>query len=134
MRGAAGRDSALPIRFPSNSKTFSKSNGSEAPNQKEEQMITDNFWASYQDRARKQRELLQFERADMLRNLRTVGIRAIKGTYDAYGDSGNVEDITIQPAEIDISNRMENRIKDLVWDMAYGLHPALRIMMAGLEN
>ena len=90
-------------------------------------MNTENLWASYQDRARKQRELLQFERADMLRKLRTVGIRAIKGTYDAYGDSGNVEDITIQPAEIDISNRMENRIKDLVWDMAYGLHP-------GFEN
>ncbi len=90
-------------------------------------MFTEDFMTRYQDRERKRRELLHFERADMLRNLRAVGITAITGTYDAYGDSGNVEDITIQPAEIGISCRMETRIKDLVWDMAYGLHP-------GFEN
>ena len=51
--------------------------------------------------------LLLFERGDMLRSLRAAGITQTTGTYDADGDSGYVEDIAIEPAEILVSDRMD---------------------------
>ena len=90
-------------------------------------MFNENFWVDYEDMMRKQKERLFMERADILRTLRSVGITQIEGRYDAYGDSGNVEDITITPEEISASNHMGERLKDFVWRVAYGEHP-------GFEN
>lgn len=92
--------------------------------------MDDLFWnalSSYRESERKRQDKTRFERGDMLRSLRTVGVTEITGTYDAYGDSGNVEDIAIVPAEISVSDDMDSRLLDLIWDTAYGLHP-------GFEN
>ena len=43
----------------------------------------------------------------MPRSLRAAGITQTTGTYDAYGDNGNFEDIAIEPAEIRVSDRMD---------------------------
>ncbi len=69
-------------------------------------LFSDAF-TSFRDSPRKRQELLLFERGDMLRSLRAAGITQTTGTYDAYGDSGNLEDIAIEPAEIRVSDRMD---------------------------
>lgn len=86
-------------------------------------------------------------RAAMLDVLRAAGIEEVRARYDAYGDSGNVEDVVLLPAleqpeastsatdgELpfdDSDPRLElaqsTRLGDLLWSIVYALHP-------GFEN
>ena len=59
--------------------------------------------------------------------LTAQGVTQIEATYDAYGDSGNVEDISITPDSVTLDNTTDSNLRDLLWSMAYALHP-------GFEN
>lgn len=66
-------------------------------------------------------------RADLLRTCRAAGATALEAQYDAYGDSGNIEDISFVPAGIIPVGETETRLADFLWRVAYDQHP-------GFEN
>jgi hypothetical protein len=49
---------------------------------------------------------LKVSRAELLAQLRALGISEVTAEYEGYGDSGNVEDVTVQPAEVKLSERL----------------------------
>lgn len=67
------------------------------------------------------------DRAVLHAFLQSKGVTRVDAQYDAYGDSGNVEDITFTPVIVMIETAQEDALRDFIWSMAYALHP-------GFEN
>jgi hypothetical protein len=67
------------------------------------------------------------DRAVLHALLQSKGVTRIDAQYDAYGDSGNVKDITFTPVTVMIETAQEEALRDFIWSMAYALHP-------GFEN
>ena len=66
-------------------------------------------------------------RAELIAQLRAIGITEVTAAYEGYGDSGNVEDITVQPNGIEIAGDLSTKLEDFAWSFAYEHHP-------GFEN
>lgn len=66
-------------------------------------------------------------RAELIAQLRAIGITEVTAEYEGYGDSGNVEDITVQPNGIEIAGDLSTKLEDFAWSFAYEHHP-------GFEN
>ncbi|WP_068117765.1 DUF6878 family protein [Tropicimonas marinistellae] len=66
-------------------------------------------------------------RGELLPQLRALGIAEIVAEYEGYGDSGNIEDVTVQPAGIVLPNDLMTKLEDFAWSVAYHQHP-------GFEN
>lgn len=67
------------------------------------------------------------DRAVLHAFLQSKGVTRVDAQYDAYGDSGNVEDITFTPVTVMIETAQKEALRDFIWSMAYALHP-------GFEN
>ena len=52
---------------------------------------------------------LKATRAELIAQLRALGISEVTAEYEGYGDSGNVEDVTVQPAEVNCRSRLSPR-------------------------
>lgn len=70
---------------------------------------------------------LQGARAEQLKTLTALNISQVDAKYDAYGDSGNIEDITVTPKGVELDDAQETTLSDFLWSVAYQLHP-------GFEN
>jgi hypothetical protein len=70
---------------------------------------------------------LKASRAELMAQLRALGISEITAEYEGYGDSGNVEDVTVQPAEVKLPEPLATEVGDFAWSLAYHHHP-------GFEN
>lgn len=70
---------------------------------------------------------LKATRTELLAQLRALGINEVTAEYEGYGDSGNVEDVTVQPAEVKLSEALATEVGDFAWSLAYHHHP-------GFEN
>ena len=70
---------------------------------------------------------LKASRAELLAQLRALGISEVTAEYEGYGDSGNVEDVTVQPAEVQLPEPLVTAVGDFAWSLAYHHHP-------GFEN
>lgn len=66
-------------------------------------------------------------RTELLRPLRALGITDVTAEYGGYGDSGNIEDVTLQPSGIKLPDDLSARLEDFAWSFAYHQHP-------GFEN
>lgn len=66
-------------------------------------------------------------RAVLLAQLRTLGVTEVTAEYEGYGDSGNVEDITLQPNGVALPSELSSQLGDFAWALAYQQHP-------GFEN
>ena len=66
-------------------------------------------------------------RAALLSELRAIGVTSIEVQYEGYGDSGNVEDVTVQPVGIALPDELCTKVGDFAWSVAYHQHP-------GFEN
>ena len=70
---------------------------------------------------------LKATRAELIAQLCALGIREVTAEYEGYGDSGNVEDVTVQPAEVQLPEALATEVGDFAWSLAYHHHP-------GFEN
>ena len=70
---------------------------------------------------------LKETRAALIAQLRALGISEITAEYEGYGDSGNVEDVTVQPADVKLLEPLATEVGDFAWSLAYHHHP-------GFEN
>jgi hypothetical protein len=70
---------------------------------------------------------LKASRAELLAQLRARGISEVTAEYEGYGDSGNVEDVIVQPAEVQLPEPLATEVGDFAWSLAYHYHP-------GFEN
>ena len=59
--------------------------------------------------------------------MRALGVTEVAAEYEGYGDSGNVEDVTVQPAGIELPDDLRTKVEDFAWSVAYHQHP-------GFEN
>ena len=66
-------------------------------------------------------------RANLLVELRALGVSLIEIQYEGYGDSGNVKDVTPTPTTIKLAYDLNLRVETFGWDFAYALNP-------GFEN
>jgi hypothetical protein len=97
--------------------------------QKEQTMTDSNTdFASTMEKWAAERDAENTEvRAALLAQLRALGVTEVTAEYEGYGDSGNVEDITLQPTEIVIPSELSSQLDEFAWAFAYQQHP-------GLEN
>ena len=70
---------------------------------------------------------LKATRAELIVQLRALGINEVTAEYEGYGDSGNVEDVNVQPAEVQLPEALVTAVGDFAWSLAYHHHP-------GFEN
>ena len=70
---------------------------------------------------------LKASRAELLAQLRALGISEVTAEYEGYGDSGNIEDVTVQPIGIALPDDFSTKLGDFAWSVAYHQHP-------GFEN
>ncbi len=80
-------------------------------------------------RARK--EQLAADRKVILEILRQAGIARVEARYDGYGDSGNIEDVTFEPAGVQLAAGPLEELKDFLWAVPYELHPGFEINEGG---
>ena len=66
-------------------------------------------------------------RSELLPQLRAFGITEVIAEYEGYGDSGNVEDVSVQSAGIELPGDLRAKVEDFAWVFAYHHHP-------GFEN
>ena len=66
-------------------------------------------------------------RSELLPRLRALGVTEVIVEYEGYGDSGNVEDVTVQPAGIALPDDLCTKVGDFAWSVAYHRRP-------GFEN
>lgn len=59
--------------------------------------------------------------------LSSLGVAEIVAEYDAYGDSGNIESVSISPEGFEMEESLNFRLRDFLWSVVYDLHP-------GFEN
>ena len=85
------------------------------------------FYAQMLESQRRAAEQRVETRATLLSELRTLGVTNIEVQYEGYGDSGNVEDVVVNPDTITLTEDLRRRIEDFGWDFAYALIP-------GFEN
>lgn len=55
---------------------------------------------------------LKASRVELLAQLRALGISEVTAEYEGYGDSGNVEDVTVQPSEVQLSAPLATEVGD----------------------
>ncbi|MEM7730656.1 MAG: DUF6878 family protein [Pseudomonadota bacterium] len=85
-------------------------------------------YAEMMEKWRVEREAaLKAARAELIVALRVLGVAQVIAEYEGYGDSGNVEDITLQPSEVTLNDDLTRKLEDFAWSVAYNQHP-------GFEN
>ncbi|MFQ6550268.1 DUF6878 family protein [Aestuariibius sp. 2305UL40-4] len=66
-------------------------------------------------------------RTELLAALRALDVAHVIAEYEGYGDSGNVESVTLQPTGIGLAEDIATNLEDFAWSFAYHHHP-------GFEN
>ena len=70
-------------------------------------------------------------RASCLAELRRLGVERVEAGYSGYADSGNVDDIRLEPEPADMPNELHRRLDELVWRTAYLVSPGFEINDGG---
>ncbi|MXX87935.1 MAG: hypothetical protein F4213_13140 [Boseongicola sp. SB0677_bin_26] len=70
-------------------------------------------------------------RDELVRDLSAMGVTSVIATYDAYGDSGNVEHVAVKPDNVVLDDKLRELMMDFCWDVAYTEHPGFEIDAGG---
>lgn len=60
-----------------------------------------------------------------------MGVVRVEARYNGYGDSGNIEDVTLTPEAASLETDLKVKLEDLLWGTAYDLHPGFEINEGG---
>ena len=82
--------------------------------------------ADWAERERKAEEARQRERVELRDLLRAKGVERVEAGYDGYGDSGNVNQVTVSPKDVEVKE-LATRLADFIWAIAYNLNPGFEI-------
>ena len=82
--------------------------------------------ADWAERERKAKQTRQRERIELRDLLRTKGVERVEAGYDGYGDSGNVNHVTVSPTDVEVKE-LATRLADFIWAIAYNLNPGFEI-------
>ena len=85
------------------------------------------FQAQHRAAQKREAEERVQTRANLLVELRALGITQIEIRYEGYGDEGNVEDVAPTPTTLKLAYDLNLRVESFGWDFAYALNP-------GFEN
>lgn len=88
---------------------------------------TPDYATQYLEAQKKAEESRRETRAVLLSDLRALGATQVTVIYEGYGDSGNVEDVSLLPDTLKPAEDLVRRLEDFGWDFAYALSP-------GFEN
>ena len=88
----------------------------------------DSAWMRYMEECRAATAEL---RASCLAELRALGVEQVEAAYSGYGDSGNVDDIRLEPALADMQDELRRRLDELIWRTAYLVSPGFEINDGG---
>ncbi|MBO6727775.1 MAG: hypothetical protein JJ911_19110 [Rhizobiaceae bacterium] len=88
---------------------------------------TTDYMAQIAEARQKQEAALAERRKALLAALRAAGATRVIILYDGYGDSGDVNDVTIEPETVALGAEDAMALAAFGWDRAYALHP-------GFEN
>ena len=88
---------------------------------------TSDYAAQYLESQKRAQEARNETRATLLSDLRALGLLLVEIRYDGYGDSGNVEDVSVMPATLVPDTDLKRRLEEFGWAFAYALSP-------GFEN
>ena len=66
---------------------------------------------------------LAVTRDNLLSILNDLGVTEVTGEYDGYGDSGNVESVSVAPSSVTIDGTLDQSLASFIWDMAYQQSP-----------
>ena len=82
------------------------------------------IWA--EQNAARERSLAE-NRPKLRAGLQAKGGTSIWASYDACGDSGNIDDVTLLPGQIALDCKDNTALWDFLWTMVYHLHPGFEI-------
>lgn len=82
--------------------------------------------ADWDERERKAGEARRRERVELRDLLCTKGVERVEAGYDGYGDSGNVNHVTVSPTDVEVKE-LATRLADFIWAIAYNLNPGFEI-------
>ena len=82
--------------------------------------------ADWAERERKAEEARQRERVELRELLRAEGVERVEACYDGYGDSGNVNHVTVLPTNVEVKD-LAAKLADFIWAIAYNLNPGFEI-------
>lgn len=91
-----------------------------------------NYLEAWQRHRAEREDEAKSRRSVLLPKLRAAGVTELVTTYDGCGDSGNVEDVRIEPeTAAPATNAFDHEITDFVWVFAYALHTGFEINEGG---
>ena len=89
-------------------------------------MDTNDFQSRYAQMFKDREAKTTATRNSLIKELGVAGITAVSAQYSGYGDSGNVDDVTLTPP-VKLLAAVDIRLQDFIWDVAYNANP-------GFEN
>ena len=84
------------------------------------------FNETYNKYINDRKEAARIAREGLLATLRGLKVTTLTAEYSGSCDSGNVDDITLEPKH-DLAADVGAKLQDFIWDVAYNEHP-------GFEN
>lgn len=66
-----------------------------------------------------------------LAGLRQLGVSQLEADYSGYGDSGQVDNIRLQPKPDKLPDDLAEPLDDLIWRIAYQTNPGFEINSGG---
>lgn len=73
---------------------------------------------------RKEREAeIAKTRDELISKLDALGVTEVTARYEAYGDEGNVEELSTTPSDIKFDHDLEMETRNFAWSIAYDQHP-----------
>ncbi len=90
-------------------------------------MQEDETQTGYLSQQRQRNIALRAEPAKLCRILHAKGVTQVDMYYDAYDDSGAIENVDVLPLNIQIDENLQCRLKNFGFDFAYDLNPGFKI-------
>ena len=94
-------------------------------------MTTTDFMKRFEQAKKERAATVKAEREEVLQMLKAAEVQTVEAEYSGYGDSGNVDDITLVPVETNLSDDRMSKLTDYIWSFAYNAYPGFEINEGG---